>query len=74
MHLILGYTGACSVVKYVTPYTCEVFAAFIGCVYIYTAARQIVDAYVNDGVCSGLLVAIIYVLTLVICHSGSNAR
>ncbi|KAJ3359515.1 hypothetical protein HDU91_004912 [Kappamyces sp. JEL0680] len=74
IHVALGLFGACSIVQYVTPYTCEVFSAFIGCIYVYTALRQIVSVFANESVSSGLLVTVIAVLTLWICHCGSNAR
>ena len=74
IHTVLGIYGACFLVKYVTPYTCEVFSAFVGCIYIYTALRQIVSVFVNQSIGSGLLVSIIALLTLSICHWGSNAR
>ncbi len=74
IHTVLGMNGACSLVKYVTPYTCEVFSTFVGCIYVYTAIRQIVFVFVKQSIGSGLLVIIIASLTLIICHWGSNAR
>jgi hypothetical protein len=83
IHIVLALTGACRLVELVTPFTCEVFAAFIGLIYIYTAGRQIVEAFdmssdvkMSDEVnmSTGLLVLILAVATFALCRWASRAR
>jgi boron transporter len=74
IHIILGLTGSCSIVKYVTPFTCEVFSAFIGCIYIYTGVQQVYAVFLRQSISSGLLVSLLAILTVAICHAGTNAR
>ncbi|KAJ3416594.1 hypothetical protein HDV05_000876 [Chytridiales sp. JEL 0842] len=64
MHIAIGLFGGCGLVKYVTRFSCEVFGAFIGVVYIFTAVTQMVR--MSDTTPKGLLTFLLAVGTLAV--------
>jgi hypothetical protein len=72
-HMFLAVLGSCRLVRFVTPFTCDVFSALIGTIYIYTAFEQITYVLRVQSIDQGLLVLLLAFSTLLLSRWLSKA-
>mmetsp|Transcript_19931 Transcript_19931/g.25796 ORF Transcript_19931/g.25796 Transcript_19931/m.25796 type:complete len:561 (+) Transcript_19931:116-1798(+) len=48
MHVVLSFTNACSLISWVTRYSCETFGFLIAVIYLYTGIKDLVGYFSSD--------------------------
>ncbi|TPX68223.1 hypothetical protein SpCBS45565_g03271 [Spizellomyces sp. 'palustris'] len=64
MHLILAVVGACTLVRIVTRFSCEIFGALIAVVYLLNGGREILREFSEGTFETGLLSLLFALITL----------
>jgi hypothetical protein len=74
MHIIIAFSGALSLIRCISRFSCEVFGCLIGVIYIYTAFKDIVKVFEDQYIQAALMVSLIAIATFAISIGGSAAR
>lgn len=73
MHIVLALLGACSIVKFVTRFSCEIFSAYLGMVSFITAIMNLNLVFQNEPISKGLLGTILAFSTVFMALALNNA-